>query len=55
MPSINAAVGEINIKITYHGPAFAGSTTNLQYIYNKTQPEQKGKMVSLRSAPTWAS
>jgi signal recognition particle receptor subunit beta len=31
----------------YYGPGLCGKTTNLQYIYNKTNPEAKGKMISL--------
>ncbi|MBL4689478.1 MAG: GTPase domain-containing protein, partial [Nannocystaceae bacterium] len=38
---------EINCKIVYYGPGLCGKTTNLQYIYTKTNPEAKGKMISL--------
>ncbi len=31
----------------YYGPGLCGKTTNLQYIYQKTNPEAKGKMISL--------
>ena len=31
----------------YYGPGLCGKTTNLQYIYAKTNPEAKGKMISL--------
>jgi signal recognition particle receptor subunit beta len=31
----------------YYGPGLGGKTTNLQYIYDITNPENKGKMVSL--------
>jgi signal recognition particle receptor subunit beta len=44
---INYSSREINCKIVYYGPGLCGKTTNLQYIYNKTNPEAKGKMISL--------
>ena len=47
MTFINYATREINCKIVYYGPGLGGKTTNLQYIYNKTNPEAKGKMISL--------
>ena len=47
MTFINYAAREINCKIVYYGPGLGGKTTNLQYIYNKTAPESKGKMISL--------
>ncbi len=47
MTFINYATREINCKIVYYGPGLGGKTTNLQYIYNKTSPESKGKMISL--------
>ena len=47
MTFINYASKEINCKIVYYGPGLGGKTTNLQYIYSKTAPEAKGKMISL--------
>jgi hypothetical protein len=44
---INYSSREINCKIVYYGPGLCGKTTNLQYIYKKTTPEQKGKLISL--------
>jgi len=44
---INYSSKEINCKIVYYGPGLCGKTTNLQYIYKKTNPEQKGKLISL--------
>jgi signal recognition particle receptor subunit beta len=38
---------EINCKIVYYGPGLCGKTTNLQYIYDKTNPNAKGKLISL--------
>ena len=47
MSFINYSSREINCKIVYYGPGLCGKTTNLQYIYTKTNPELKGKMISL--------
>jgi mutual gliding-motility protein MglA len=47
MSFINYASREINCKIVYYGPGLCGKTTNLQYIYNKTAQDAKGKMISL--------
>jgi len=47
MSFINYASREINCKIVYYGPGLCGKTTNLQFIYQKTAPEAKGKMISL--------
>ena len=47
MSFINYSSREINCKIVYYGPGLCGKTTNLQYIYNKTSPAAKGKMISL--------
>jgi len=44
---INFAAREINCKIVYYGAGLGGKTTNLQYIYQKTSEQQKGKMISL--------
>ncbi len=47
MSFINYAAREINIKIVYYGPGLCGKTTNLQFIYEKSNPQQKGKLISL--------
>ena len=47
MSFINFAAREINCKIVYYGPGLGGKTTNLQFIYEKTGEQQKGKMISL--------
>ena len=47
MSFINYSSREINCKIVYYGPGMCGKTTNLQYIYTKTNPDVKGKMISL--------
>ncbi|AEI13980.1 mutual gliding protein A [Flexistipes sinusarabici DSM 4947] len=47
MSFINYSTKELNCKIVYYGPGLCGKTTNLQYIYNKTDEKNKGKMISL--------
>lgn len=47
MSFINYAAREINVKIVFYGPGLCGKTTNLQYIYEKSSPHQKGKLISL--------
>jgi hypothetical protein len=47
MSFINYSSREINCKLVYYGPGLGGKTTNLQFIYAKTSPEAKGKMISL--------
>ena len=47
MSFINYSSREINCKIVFYGPGLCGKTTNLQYVYNKTNPDAKGKMISL--------
>lgn len=47
MSMINYASREINCKIVYYGPGLGGKTTNLEHVYSKVAPDQRGKMVSL--------
>jgi mutual gliding-motility protein MglA len=47
MTFINYASREINCKIVYYGPGLCGKTTNLQYIFDSTAPQAKGKLISL--------
>jgi len=47
MSFINYSAREINCKIVYYGCGLCGKTTNLQFIYEKTSSESKGKMISL--------
>ena len=47
MTFINYASREINCKIVYYGPGLGGKTTNLQYIYDSTSAQAKGKLISL--------
>lgn len=47
MSMINYASREINCKIVYYGPGLGGKTTNLEYVFNKVNPETRGKLISL--------
>jgi hypothetical protein len=47
MTFINYVAREINCKIVYYGPGLGGKTTNLQYVYDITNADNKGKMISL--------
>ena len=47
MSFINYSTREINCKIVYYGPGLCGKTTNLRYIFSKTSPKVKGRMISL--------
>src|SRR6202049_4888794 len=47
MVLFNYATKEITAKIVYYGPGLCGKTTNLQYIYDRTNPSAKGKLISL--------
>lgn len=47
MTFINYASREINCKIVYYGPGLCGKTTNLQFIFDATAPQSKGKLISL--------
>src|SRR3989441_6602991 len=47
MTFINYASREINCKIVYYGPGLCGKTTNLQFIYDSTAAQAKGKLISL--------
>lgn len=49
MSFINYASREINCKIVYYGPGLCGKTTNLKHIYEHTNADAKGKMISLET------
>jgi len=47
MTFINYAAREINCKIVYYGPGLGGKTTNLKWIYGRSNPTTRGKLISL--------
>lgn len=49
MSFVNYHSKEINCKIVYYGPGLGGKTTNIQYVYQRTQAGNKGQMVTLNT------
>jgi mutual gliding-motility protein MglA len=49
MAFINYATREIYSKIVYYGPGLCGKTTNVQYVYERTAPSAKGRLISLKT------
>jgi signal recognition particle receptor subunit beta len=49
MSFVNRMTKEINCKIVYYGPGLCGKTANLQWIFQTTKPESRGKMISLET------
>ncbi len=47
MVFFNYSTLQVAAKIVYYGPALAGKTTNLQWIFEHSQPDSRGEMVSL--------
>jgi signal recognition particle receptor subunit beta len=47
MALLNYLRKEIDAKIVYYGPGLSGKTTNLQFIHQNLQPDQRGNMLSL--------
>ena len=47
MVLFNYSTKELTAKVVYYGPGLCGKTTNLQYIYDRTNPAAKGKLISL--------
>jgi len=49
MPTINHAKQELLIKLVYYGCGFGGKTTNVEHIHKTSRPDQRGKLLSLKS------
>ncbi len=47
MSFVNPLQKEVNLKIVYAGPGLSGKTTNIQYIFENTQNQSKGKLLAL--------
>lgn len=47
MSLINYVTKVAHCKIIYYGPGLSGKTTNIQYVYEHTQQENRGKLVTL--------
>ena len=49
MPVIDVKARQINCKLVYYGTGLGGKTTNLRYIHKKSNPKQRGKLLSLET------
>ncbi len=49
MSFINYSSREIILKIVYYGAGLSGKTTNIKFIYAATNPEARGKLISLET------
>ena len=47
MSFINYNAKEIHCKIVYYGPSLGGKTTNVQYIFHKSQNDEKSELTEL--------
>jgi signal recognition particle receptor subunit beta len=46
---INYSNREIILKIVYYGPGLCGKTTNIKFIHAATNPDARGKLISLET------
>ena len=49
MSFINYNAKEIHCKIVYYGPSLGGKTTNVQWIFEKTNPDRRSELVKLNT------
>ncbi|TVR02561.1 MAG: gliding-motility protein MglA [Deltaproteobacteria bacterium] len=49
MSFINYSSREIILKIVYYGPGLCGKTTNIKHVYATTNPDTRGKLISLET------
>jgi signal recognition particle receptor subunit beta len=47
MSTVNYGAREITCKLVYYGPGLCGKTTNVEVIYNRSNPANRGKLISL--------
>ena len=47
MSFINYNAKEVHCKVVYWGPSLGGKTTNLQWVYHKTQAQEKSELFEL--------
>lgn len=50
MPTIDDAKRQLHLKTVYAGPGLAGKTTNLQYVFARTDPAARTRMASIATA-----
>jgi mutual gliding-motility protein MglA len=49
MVIINKIIKEINCKVVYYGSGLSGKTTNIEYIYSKIDPYNRGELFSIKT------
>jgi mutual gliding-motility protein MglA len=49
MPLIDHIRKELHLKLVYYGPGLCGKTTNLEFIHQRSRPDLRGKLVSLKT------
>ncbi len=50
MPVVNPLAREVTFKLVFYGPGLGGKSTTLQHIHDASDPQHRGKMVSLATA-----
>ena len=46
---LNHAQRELTLKIVYYGPGLSGKTTNLRFIHARSQPEVRGRLLTVET------
>jgi mutual gliding-motility protein MglA len=46
---LNHAQRELTVKIVYYGPGLSGKTTNLQMVHERTQPDVRGRLLTVET------
>ena len=46
---LNHAQRELTVKIGYYGPGLSGKTTNLQWVHQRTQPDVRGRLLTVET------
>ncbi len=49
MANIDVKARQITCKIVFYGPGLGGKTTNLRCIHKRSNPKQRGKLLSLET------
>ncbi len=49
MPQIDMKARQLTCKLVYYGPGMGGKTTNLRHVHKKTNPAQRGNLLSLET------
>ena len=45
--ALNPKARELSIKVVYYGPGLGGKTSSLEHLHRTTEPERRGKLLSL--------